>query len=61
MNGAYSSTTPTSQNVNSGISCDVGNCVFNTQNLCTAKIIKVGPQYAASSADTVCATFKPRR
>lgn len=43
-----------------GIRCDVSNCQYNTQgHLCTAKEIKVGPQYANSSTDTVCATFKP--
>ena len=43
-----------------GIVCDVTNCMYNAQNhICTAKEIKVGPQYAASSADTICATFKP--
>lgn len=43
-----------------GIRCDVANCQYNTQNrLCTAREIKVGPQYANTSADTICATFKP--
>lgn len=42
------------------IICDVTNCVYNdTNKKCTAKQVKVGPQYAASSADTICATFKP--
>lgn len=44
-----------------GITCDVTNCVYHEEgSLCTAREIKVGPQYAASSADTVCATFKPK-
>lgn len=43
-----------------GVCCDVTNCYYNEQTACTAKEIKVGPQYAASSADTICATFKPR-
>lgn len=47
-------------NVGGGrILCDVTNCVYNDDNQnCTAKEIKVGPQYASSSADTLCATFK---
>ena len=43
-----------------GVHCDVTNCYYNEQKACTAEDIKVGPQYAATSADTVCATFKPR-
>jgi len=53
------------QNTNQGsnnhnkIVCDVTNCVYNDDNrYCTAKQIKVGPQYASSSADTLCVTFK---
>ena len=43
----------------SRIVCDVTNCVYNNdKKLCTAKQIKVGPQYASSSADTICVTFK---
>lgn len=42
------------------IQCDVTNCYYNEQKNCCANEIKVGPQYAASSADTICATFKPR-
>jgi len=47
-------------NTNFGkIVCDVANCVYNDDNKhCTAKQIKVGPQYASSSADTICVTFK---
>ena len=41
-----------------GIVCDVTNCTYNDHKTCTAKQIKVGPQYASSSADTVCVTFK---
>jgi len=45
-----------------GIVCDVTNCIYNEEdNICTAKEIKVGPQYAASSADTICATFRPEQ
>lgn len=55
------------QNMNSsnnngiyGVHCEVTNCHYNEQKSCVADEIKVGPQFAASSADTVCATFKPR-
>lgn len=41
------------------IVCDVTNCVYNDDRRhCTAQQIKVGPQYASSSADTICVTFK---
>ncbi|MCL2579243.1 MAG: DUF1540 domain-containing protein [Oscillospiraceae bacterium] len=41
------------------IVCDVTNCAYNNdQRHCTANQIKVGPQYASSSADTICVTFK---
>jgi len=47
-------------NKDSRIVCDVTNCVYNNERkLCTAKQIKVGPQYASSSADTICVTFRP--
>lgn len=43
-----------------GVHCEVTNCVYNkNKSTCTAKKIKVGPQFAASSADTICDTFKP--
>ena len=43
----------------SRIRCGVTNCVYNdSQKYCTARQIKVGPQFASSSADTVCVTFK---
>lgn len=44
-----------------GIVCDVKNCVYHEQNnCCTAGEIAVGPSYAISSSETVCATFKPK-
>lgn len=44
----------------SGISCDVKNCQYHQEgHKCTAREIKVGPGYAATSSDTICATFKP--
>lgn len=48
-----------SENSLYGVHCDVTNCHYNDQKSCTASNIKVGPQYAASSADTICSTFKP--
>ncbi len=44
-----------------GIVCDVKNCIHHdTANCCTAEQIAVGPSYAASSNETVCATFQPK-
>lgn len=44
-----------------GISCDVRNCVYHDGDCyCTAEKIAVGPSYATSCTDTVCATFKQR-
>ena len=41
------------------IRCGVTNCIYNEdQKYCSAKQIKVGPQFASSSADTACVTFK---
>lgn len=43
-----------------GINCDVKNCAYHDgETRCTAGEITVGPAYATSSHDTVCATFKP--
>ena len=47
--------------VNEGISCDVKNCQYHQGDCyCTAEKIAVGPSFATSCADTVCATFKPK-
>ena len=44
-----------------GISCNVRNCTYHDgESFCTAHNVKVGPSYATSSVDTVCATFKPK-
>jgi len=41
------------------IICDVKNCVYHDgEDHCSAAGIQVGPTYAVSPADTVCATFK---
>ena len=44
-----------------GIVCDVVNCVYHDcHNCCTAQEINVGPTYAETGSETVCATFKPK-
>ncbi len=44
-----------------GIVCDVKNCAYHTvENNCCAGTIAVGPKEADCSANTSCATFKPR-
>ena len=49
------------EHVNKGITCDVRNCVYHDrENCCMAGHIAVGPSYALSSSETVCATFKPK-
>lgn len=46
---------------NRGVSCDVINCVYHDgESRCTAQKINVGPSYATSCTDTVCATFKQK-
>lgn len=45
-----------------GIVCNVTNCVHHDcETHCTAKEIAVGPSYATTSQDTVCATFKQKK
>lgn len=44
-----------------GVSCDVKNCAFHDgDSYCAANRIAVGPSYASTSGETVCATFKPK-
>lgn len=44
-----------------GVVCDVKNCVWHDgQSHCSAGQIAVGPSYATSCADTVCATFRQK-
>ncbi|MBQ0010239.1 MAG: DUF1540 domain-containing protein [Ruminococcus sp.] len=46
---------------NKGVTCDVINCVYHDEGChCTAEKISVGPSYATSCTDTVCATFKQK-
>ena len=48
--------------VNDGIICDVKNCQFHQGDChCTAEKINVGPNFACSSAETICATFKAKK
>ena len=49
------------KNHNKGVICDVRNCAYHDgEHYCDAKEISVGPSHATTSADTVCATFKPK-
>ena len=44
-----------------GVVCDVKNCAYHEgQNMCYAGTISVGPREADCSANTNCATFKPK-
>ncbi len=44
-----------------GICCQVNNCYYNDKNhRCTAKEIKIGPQFASCTSETICSTFKPQ-
>ena len=44
-----------------GVTCDVKNCAYHEgQNNCCAGCISVGPREADCSANTNCATFKPK-
>lgn len=46
---------------NKGVGCDVKNCIWHDgEHYCTAPKIAVGPSYATSCSDTVCATFKQK-
>jgi len=46
---------------NEGITCSVDNCTYHEgTDCCVAKKIHVGPNYAVSSDDTVCDTFKQK-
>lgn len=44
-----------------GVLCDVKNCVYHDgERNCEATQINVGPNYAITSADTICSTFKSK-
>ncbi len=46
---------------NDGIVCSVKNCIYHDcDTYCTAEQIAVGPSYASTSSDTICATFKQK-
>ena len=48
--------------INEGINCDVKNCQYHTGDCyCTADKIVVGPNFACTSAETICATFKAKK
>lgn len=43
------------------LKCDVSSCAFHDgTSFCTAREVKIGPSYAVSSTETVCATYRPR-
>ena len=44
------------------VACSVKNCVHHrdASEECTARSIKVGPTFAKSVDDTVCATYSPK-
>lgn len=42
-----------------GIVCSVKNCIYHdSDGYCTAKGVNIGPSFASSCTDTVCATFR---
>ena len=44
-----------------GINCDVKSCAYHSgETQCCAGSISVGPRDASCSANTECATFKPK-
>ena len=44
-----------------GVHCDVTSCAYHDgTNYCTAGEVKIGPSYAVSSTETICATYRPR-
>lgn len=46
---------------NKGVVCDVHNCIYNgCENCCTAEQIAIGPSYAKTGTETLCATFCPK-
>lgn len=49
------------EQINGQIVCRVQNCAYHCgDSTCAAHQIAVGPTYASSGKDTVCATFKPK-
>ncbi len=43
------------------LKCDVASCAYHDgANYCTAEHVKIGPSYAVSSTETICATYKPK-
>ena len=44
-----------------GVVCDVKNCAYHDgDSYCAAGRIAVGPSFARTAGETVCATFKPK-
>lgn len=43
------------------VHCDVTNCVYHDPDcICTADKINVGPSFAVTSSETICATFQDK-
>ena len=44
-----------------GVVCDATKCTYHDgDSCCAADRISIGPSFASSSGETVCATFKPK-
>jgi hypothetical protein len=49
------------EEINGQVVCRVQNCAYHCEDSsCKATQIAIGPTYAPSGKDTVCATFKPK-
>ena len=49
------------QKHNRGVCCDVRNCTYHDgECYCSAERIAIGPSFACSCTDTVCATFRSK-
>ena len=52
---------PAQCNCPTSVTCEVVNCIYNKdKQYCEAPSIKVGPQYARTTAEPNCATFKAK-
>ncbi len=50
------------EKINAGVNCDVKNCVYHRgEYSCIAEKIVVGPGFATTATETICATFKAKR
>ena len=61
MNNEKNCCNPTNKHVIEGITCEVITCKYHHgDGKCCAGHIKVGPNHAEVSRETLCATFKNR-